>query len=196
MELFLDLKSIPTFLSCDYFAGADAAHVICGSPDEDRIVFAVRGSLKSDGFTLQAGRYYILRAGEGIRFTGVDPEYFVVSFFGTFEFTESVGQPLPVSGRFDYKSVTRYWNRLLEIRDQCIAGQSVSFIEQQGLFCMILGELYSYRYTPASEYLAKAIMDEVVEHYTSGFSLEKLSRTYFYSANYIIRVFCARVKCF
>ena len=189
MELFLDLERTPTFLSCDYVVGEGREQVLSGVPDEDRILFLVRGTLSANRYTLPAGQYYLLRAGDGTRFVGKETEYFIVSFHGTFVPSGQASQTIPLSGRFDYKAILRYWNRLLEFRDKRLDGQTVSIIEQQGLFCLILGVLYSFSTSPAGDYLAQAIMTDIAEHYTSDITLEELSRNYFYSVNYIIRVF-------
>ena len=135
---------------------------------------------------MQAGRYYIFRAGDKTRLTGDDPEYFVIRFKGSYSPAE---QTLPPSGRFDYKETVRHWNRLLELLDKQLDGQKVSKIEQQALFCQILSGVYALSSMPVGEYLAQIIMSDIAARYTEDITLEELSEKYFYSPNYIIRVF-------
>lgn len=186
MAELLNLESTPAFHSCGYYFGGEGIHTVSGTAEHDIILFLVRGELGAGSTKVQAGRYYIFRAGDKTRLTGDDPEYFVIRFKGNYTPAE---QTLPPSGRFDYKETVRHWNRLLELLDKQLDGQKVSKIEQQALFCQILSGVYALSSMPVGEYLAQIIMSDIAARYTEDITLEELSEKYFYSPNYIIRVF-------
>ncbi len=182
----LNLEKTPEFVSCRYCQDGGEAHCIVSDAENDMIIFLVREQLFFGTQKLVAGRYMILRAGDTVILRGDFPEYFLIYFRGIYTLP---GQNIPISGKFDYKNSVKHFNRLLEIRDKLLDGQTVSVIEQEALFCNILSELYSIESMSGGEYLAKSIMQDIIDGYASDITLEKLSEKYFYSRNYIIRVF-------
>ncbi len=181
----LNLEHPPIFRACFYYAGGEGLHAVKADLALDTILFLVRGALSSGGLRITAGRYHILRAGAAV-LSGDNPEYFAIRFSGSFAVAE---QCLPLSGHFDYGETVRHWNRLLELNDRKKEGKAVSVMEQEALFCFILNQLYELSSLPRNEYLAQILMKDIVSRYTETISLKELSEKYFYSPNYLIRVF-------
>ncbi|MBQ4065880.1 MAG: helix-turn-helix transcriptional regulator [Clostridia bacterium] len=182
----LNLEQPPVFRTCFYYAGSEEIHTVKADPILDTVLFLVRGELSSSGLRMKAGRYHILRAADTAVLSGDNPEYFAIRFEGCFT---AAGQSLPLDGRFDYGETVRHWNRLLELADLEKEGRSVSKMEQEALFCLILSQLYEVSSLPKNEYLAQILMKDISSRYTEPISLKELSEKYFYSPNYLIRVF-------
>ena len=182
----LNLEQTPAFASCHYCSGGEGLHTVSAEARRDTLLFLVRGELTAKSLRLTAGRYAVLRAGSAVAFTGHDPEYFAIHFEGCFTPAE---QALPSFGRFDYGEAVRHWNRLLELSDLKKEGKPVSKIEEEALFCLILSQLYELSSLPSNEYLAQILMRDIASRYTQAVTLRELSEKYFYSPNYLIRVF-------
>jgi AraC-like DNA-binding protein len=182
----LNLEHTPAFESCRYYVGGEGVHTVNADPKLDSLLFLVRGELTSETVRVAAGRYYIFHSGDGTLLSGDNPEYFLIRFRGSFVCAE---QTLPLSGRFDYRETVRHWNRLLEIADRERNGEHISKIERQALFCLILSQLYELSTIPGSEYLAQILMRDIASRFAEAVTLAELSEKYFYSQNYLIRVF-------
>ena len=182
----LNLEKTPEFVSCSYVKDCAEGRRIKSDPEKDTLILTVRGTLACGEKKMTAGRYLILRAGDAAEWCGSHTEFFSVLFNGDYS---SPAQSIPLSGKFDYKDAVKYINRLLELRDKRLDGQSVPVIEEEALFCHILAGMYSVGSMSEGEYLAKSIMRDIIDGYASRLTLEALCEKYFYSRNYIIRVF-------
>lgn len=182
----LNLEITPKFISCSYIRDCGENFRLNPDPEKDTLILIVSGTICCGDKKLTAGKYLILRSGEIAEWHGDRTEFFSVLFTGDYS---SPAQSIPLSGKYDYKDAVRYINRLLELRDKRLDGQSVPVIEEEALFCQLLAGMYSVGSMSEGEYLAKSIMRDIVNGYASGLTLEALCDKYFYSRNYIIRVF-------
>ena len=145
----LNLEKTPEFVSCSYVKDCAEGRRIKSDPEKDTLILTVRGTLACGEKKMTAGRYLILRAGDAAEWCGSHTEFFSVLFNGDYS---SPAQSIPLSGKFDYKDAVKYINRLLELRDKRLDGQSVPVIEEEALFCHILAGMYSVGSMSEGEY--------------------------------------------
>lgn len=190
-DIFLDLNALPKYKLSNYrYFYMNEKHLTRNIPDSVLILMlggVLRVYEEDRPLILTEGDYYIQRPHlwqRGIE--GSDaPKYFYIHFLNA-NYTSSPNKNLPIKGKFIYKNLH---DAIINL-DYLQKSKTSNKVQKEAAFYHLISKLYEQSLNN-STYLSNARKIEryLSEHFVDKHPLADVSQQYYYTENYVVRLF-------